>query len=637
VKRHNFQLMSKFIRTIFPGLILLLSTQCLALDTLVITGNGPYYDINVTYLEILEDKAGKIPADQINSPQYYSKFTTKEFGKNFHIEDLNSIYWLKFSIKIKNPYTDKWVLENQDQHIDHFDLFMEDHGKIIPIKSAGYTLPFEIREYQHKNFVFDLPLNSIPRTFYARVKSSHHNAILLKVRSNRNFSYYALNEYYLLGIFYGILIIMAVYNLLIFLSVRESTYVFYVIYVLCCGLISLAEDGTGFQYLWPNTPELNIVISTISPLLLIVSFSLYSKVFLRLKEQLPKLNRVLDIMVGIYIGWYFLNLLLIHAEYNFPFYILPFSLIYVSAVLCLWQGYKPARYFLIGYSFMFMSIIFLLLRMVGVSWDNMFILYSFNIGLVFEIVILSFALGDRIKIIKAERELALIEKQEAQAKTIEQLRENEKLKDQANRELEDKVAERTYQLMEKCLELEISNEEQQYQAEEIQRMNLLLDQENRSLQGNVKELTKARVLMREVDFNEFSKIFPDQESCFKYLAELKWKDGYACKKCGNTKFSEDKTTLARRCTKCRYVESPTAYTIFHKLKFNVTKAFYMLFLVYANKEKITDLELSEILALRQKTCWKFHKKINEAVASRKKPTSGESDGWSMLIMDPENE
>ncbi|HXA02645.1 MAG TPA: hypothetical protein VNW99_11695, partial [Cytophagaceae bacterium] len=61
------------------------------------------------------------------------------------------------------------------------------------------------------------------------------------------------------------------------------------------------------------------------------------------------------------------------------------------------------------------------------------------------------------------------------------------------------------------------------------------------------------------------------------------------------------------------------------------------FLVYANKEKITDLELSEILALRQKTCWKFHKKINEAVASRKKPTSGESDGWSMLIMDPENE
>jgi two-component system, sensor histidine kinase LadS len=274
--------------------------------------------------------------------------------------------------------------------------------------------------------------------------------------------------------------------------------------------------------------------------------------------------------------------------------------------------------------------------MVGVSWNNFIILYSFNIGLVFEIVILSFALGDRIRIIKMEREKALVEKQETQARIIEQLRENEKLKDKVNRELEDKVAERTFELKEKNQQLEVANEQLKYQAEEIQRMNLLLDQENRSLQFNVKELTKARVLMQEVDFNEFSKIFPTKEACFKYLGDLKWRDGYACKKCGNTKFSEHKETLARRCTKCRYVESPTAYTIFHKLKFDVTKAFYMLFLVYANKEKITDLELSQILSLRQKTCWKFHKKINEAMAGRKKSSASEVDGWSMLILDPDN-
>ncbi|MFL5730554.1 MAG: 7TM diverse intracellular signaling domain-containing protein [Cytophagaceae bacterium] len=629
--------MRKNLQVLVALIYLLPGSSCLALDTLVISGNNLYYDITGEDLGIFEDKEGKLSPGQIGSPSFLPKFYTSPHGVNFHLSNTGSVYWLRFQIRMENPYTHKWVLENQDQHIDHFELFMQDHGKMIPMKTAGYAMPFEIREYSHKNFVFDLPLDSTTRVFYARVRSSHHNAILLKVRSNRYFTYYALNEYYLLGIFYGILIIMAVYNLLIFLSVREASYIYYVVYVLCCGLISLAEDGTGFQYLWPSFPQLNIIVSASSPMLLIVSFSLYSKVFLRLKEHLPGWNLVLDIIVGIYVIWYFLNLLVIRGEYTFPFYILPFSLIYISAVLCLRKGFKPARYFLIGYSFMFMSIIFLLFRMVGISWDNMLILYSFNIGLVFEIVILSFALGDRIRIIKAEREIALIEKQEAQAKVIEQLRENEKLKDKINRELEDKVAERTYELVEKNQELEIANEKLSYQAEEIQRMNQLLDQENTNLKTNVKELTKARVLMREVDFNEFGKIFPDKESCFKYLSELKWKDGYACKKCGNTKFSEDKATLARRCTKCRYVESPTAYTIFHKLKFDVNKAFYMLFLVYANKEKITDLELSEILSLRQKTCWKFHKKINEAIASKKKPASGDADGWSMLIMDEENE
>jgi hypothetical protein len=61
----------------------------------------------------------------------------------------------------------------------------------------------------------------------------------------------------------------------------------------------------------------------------------------------------------------------------------------------------------------------------------------------------------------------------------------------------------------------------------------------------------------------------------------------------------------------------------------------MLFLVYANKEKITSLELSQILTLRQSTCWNFNKKINEALKNKKKGTEGEVDGWGQLVLDPE--
>src|SRR5690606_13382323 len=120
-----------------------------------------------------------------------------------------------------------------------------------------------------------------------------------------------------------------------------------------------------------------------------------------------------------------------------------------------------------------------------------------------------------------------------------------------------------------------------------------LQAENIQLEGNVKELTKARVLMKEVDFAEFSKIFPDKDSCMKYLYELKWKKGFMCKKCSNDKFFTGKDPFSKRCTKCGYNESATAYTIFHKCKFPINKAFYMLFLIYANKEKITSPELSQ--------------------------------------------
>jgi hypothetical protein len=309
----------------------------------------------------------------------------------------------------------------------------------------------------------------------------------------------------------------------------------------------------------------------------------------------------------------------VNFDLDFNFYIIPFIYIYITAFLSYKKGLSQARYFIVGYSFMMLSIMLLVLRMSGIiHWAHFLFVYSFNLGLIFEIVILSIALSDRIKLIKAKQVAS-------QFKIIEQLKENELLKDKVNRELEEKVKERTRNLDEKNAELE-----EAYQ--EINRINELLDADNKVLKTNVKELTKARVLMKDVNFEEFSNIFPDKETCLSYLVNLKWSKGYVCKKCGNTKWCDGKEEHYRRCTKCRYDESPTAYTIFHKLKFPINKAFYMLFLVYANKDKITSLELSHILSLRQSTCWTFNKKVLDVLMKRKKHNDHEIDGWGALVL-----
>ena len=619
--------MSRLYNFILLNIGLLIFTfQTFSADTLFINDadkNG--YEISAGYLEIFEDTTNRLGITDILAEGNKYPFQLHTDRKSFaFIKNPSSTYWIRFKIKGKTNMMNHYVIENSDLHVGAFNLYSPTYDGSYIEETAGFSLPFNVRKYPHKNFIFDLSIDSTVKTYYIKVKSDNKNPFILKIKSTSNFVFYALNEYYMLGIFYGIVIIMALYNVLMYFSLREKVYIHYVVYVICCGIISLGEDGLGFQYLWPNKPFLNNYIALAAPLMLMVSFSIYAKSFLELKRVLPKVNLVLNIMIGIYVLVFILNIIGLNLYLSFPLYIFPFTIIYISSFICFKKGLSQARFFIAGYSFMFLSILFLILRMSGlIRWDDLFTVYSFNIGIVFEIMILSFALIDRIRIIKAENE-------KAQFKIIEQLKVNEKLKDDINLVLEIKVQERTTELNEKHQELE-----QAY--DEINRMNKLLDADNKVLKTNVNELSKARVLMKEVDFAEFSQIFPDKESCFKYLEDLKWANGYKCKKCGNEKWCKGKDEFAKRCTKCRYDESCTAYTIFHKLKFPITKAFYMLFLVYASKDKITSLELSEILDLRQSTCWNFNNKIKDMLAkNKKKPLDQDIDGWAQLILDPDN-
>jgi transposase-like protein len=122
---------------------------------------------------------------------------------------------------------------------------------------------------------------------------------------------------------------------------------------------------------------------------------------------------------------------------------------------------------------------------------------------------------------------------------------------------------------------------------------------------------------------DFQQQFRDSNSCLEYLSEMKWKDGYTCRKCGCLIYTKGYTPFSRRCASCRYDESPTAHTIFHKLKFSILKAFHGVFR-YSRKKGMSSYELSKELSISQKTAWLFHRKIQQAMASSgKHPLTGE--------------
>lgn len=134
----------------------------------------------------------------------------------------------------------------------------------------------------------------------------------------------------------------------------------------------------------------------------------------------------------------------------------------------------------------------------------------------------------------------------------------------------------------------------------------------------------VRNQFKGVNSIKFHSAFSSDDDCYQYLADVKWCDnGYQCRKCGHTKYYNGVKPYSRRCMKCKYDESPTAGTMFDKCKFPLQLAFHIAFKISTKKKGMSSLELSQEFELRQKTCWEFKWKIQQAMQSSKlHPISG---------------
>ncbi|MBX2843321.1 MAG: hypothetical protein KTR26_16235 [Flammeovirgaceae bacterium] len=610
-------------------------------EPLYVSGANENILIGNSYLELLIDSTNKIAIDQIIEKEIFDQFSASK-NSIIQINNPDATYWIKFNLYGEGLTEEQWLIESSDLHQEYISGYYQIRGEVFFMDETGFNQKFRTRDYLHKNFLFKVPQIIDSKeviTFYFKVRASNNPVSILRLRTSKYQIFYSINEYYLLGIFYGILLIMAIYNLLLFFSIKEKFYLYFVFYILSCTLLGFSEDGIGFQYIWGDWPLFNHIFGNYAaPFIFLLCFTIYAKSFLELKKLFPKLNFLINVFVGIYSVIYLFSEIN-HFEAPF-FYLFPFVLIYFGSVQTWRMGHRSSRFFVIGYSFTLLGVISLILRRYGFTVsDNILFVYSLDIGFIVEIVLFSLAQADRFKIVKNEKEIA-------QQKTIEQLKENERIKDRINKEIEQKVIERTLEIEENKKIIELKNKalneangklhsqtlELKQKKAEIEKINSSLNNENLELHGNINDLLKARVMMSNVSFEEFEKIFPDDDACYKYLDELKWSGKYKCNKCGNEKFIPGIGNYSRRCTKCRYNESCTTNTIFQRSHLPMKKAFYLLFLVYVNGDGITASQLSKILDLRQNTCWKFKGKIQERIHKIKKENHiGEVDGWGKII------
>lgn len=547
--------------------------------------------------------------------QSFKTIASKSFSDSFKLDgrtvplvNPKQPIWVRLNVCSESLAPNNYLLELVDGHIEEIQSFVVyPDGVVDSTSKFGYKYPFSTRPFQHKNFVTSVNLQAHNNaTIYFRINTGYYNVLFVKVQTTSEFTHYSLNEYLILGLYYGIILLILITNFFALISLKEKLYLYYILYVTASALISLMIDGFGFQYLWPNSPNINTIAENYSGVFQLVCFFFFSRRFLELQKYFPLASKALTSYTIFYVLFFLFNTHIYYVDWSI-YYGLSFSaFIYVMAILSYRAGVLQAKFFLAGFSFAMLGTFYkVAFNFELVNFGAIFNTYSFNFGVLVEIVFFSYALADRLKVAREEQ-------RKAKETLIENLKENQRLKDVLNKELEEMVNERTKALNNTNLQLEVALVQVQEQAEEIDRINQLLYVENDELKGNIKSLTRARVMHKEIDIDEFRHIFPSPDECFKYLIELKWKGGFQCRKCGNNKISEGKDALSFRCSKCRYEESPTTNTIFHKVKFPINKAFEILFLVYSNRWKITSTELSEILQLRQKTCWSFVKKLEVA-------------------------
>ena len=115
----------------------------------------------------------------------------------------------------------------------------------------------------------------------------------------------------------------------------------------------------------------------------------------------------------------------------------------------------------------------------------------------------------------------------------------------------------------------------------------------------------------------FVEELPNDDKCKSYLAKYKWHDGFVCPKCGGTHGCMKKG-YKYHCYSCNYVESATANTLFHKVKFGLQKAFCVVFEMTTSSKSLSSVQLAERYGISQTSMWFFMQKVRKAMESSKK-------------------
>jgi len=331
--------------------------------------------------------------------------------------------------------------------IDEIDIYHlgKSTRKIV---SSGEHLSYNERGSEHPAVNFQMFIKPGQKVdFIARIKTGEQLLLPLKIGKEKFINAEQSRKELFYGYYMGWILVMLIYNLFVWITVRDKVYLYYVFYILTVGLTQLVLNGFASKYLWPDATKGSMIASIIIPVLSGIATVLFSRNFIQTKRFTPRIDKML---IG-YLIIYMVVLVLAFTPYmNICYVLIDFNaasalILVYSAIVAVRNKYRPATFFLVAWVIFLTGVTLFALKNFGVlPFDNL-TNYALPIGSALETVLLSFALADRINQFKKEKE-------DSQHKMIQVMSENQQLIEEQNVQLEMKVQERTQ-------DLEVANSE----------------------------------------------------------------------------------------------------------------------------------------------------------------------------------
>ncbi|MCG8317755.1 MAG: hypothetical protein MI976_31455, partial [Pseudomonadales bacterium] len=198
-------------------------------------------------------------------------------------------YWFYGEIETQSLNQKEWLLEQSYPLIDYLDVFFFKGEQLIAKWNTGDKLKFSHRPFPHANFIFPLKLANNQRyQIYIRAQNTEAMELPLRLLSYDQFAAADNQRSVIDGIFYGFLIIMAAYNLVLYFNIRDRSYLFYVAYVLGMLLFFMSQKGALYQNFFPNNPLIHHYSIPIILLVNLFSIVYFFKHFLVLPTRAPR-------------------------------------------------------------------------------------------------------------------------------------------------------------------------------------------------------------------------------------------------------------------------------------------------------------------------------------------------------------
>lgn len=385
------------------------------------------------YITVLMDEKHAYTIEDIVAHDYSGEFTpyTGKGRPNYGYS--NAAYWVRFDVDHMME-ENHWLLEIGSSKLNEVKVYTENpHNGNYEEQIFRNDVSFNERGIKHRYYVAPLLLGEdTSSAVYLRFVTGSSVQIPLTLWNEVAYFEHVQTEYALLGLLFGVSFVMAIYNLFLFFSIRERSYLFYVLVVFFNTLLYLTDTGLSDQFLWPTIVPSFIVSVTALMYLSSLSGLLFVHSFLSISKRKPYLDRMFKVLMLLnMLGFMMRQITFTGAVYGAAVsVVLTIILIIFATSQAVWEGYRPARYLLMAWGFFLIGVFVSLMVDVGVIPLTLFTKYAWQITTSLEVILLSFALGDKYKAYREEKELAVRQANKVQQEALENLKQTDKLKDE---------------------------------------------------------------------------------------------------------------------------------------------------------------------------------------------------------------